>query len=275
MPVLSWSHSKLADFERCRYAFFLKHDQRIPEPPRPLSPGKTEHANERGTRVHDEMERFVRGQGPLPREASKFAAEAQKLRDLFPTGAVSLEGEWGMNKDWEITDWSGHWEPVTGVPHTTTAKKLPDRARDGVVVKVGKLTFMWVPAWLRLKLDALVFLSPTEAVAIDYKTGKKFGNEIKHGEQLQLYQLVTFLRHPELEIVHTELWYLDVDDLTLKTFTRDQGLRFRRAMDMRGIKITTCTTFPPNPNVHSCKWCPYGERPDGNGTGDCKVGVWR
>lgn len=277
MAVLSWSHSKLADFERCKYAFWLKHDQRIPEPARPLPPGKLEHANDRGSRVHDELEQYVRGNGPMPREASKFADEVTKLRELFLTGAVSLEGEWGMDENWEKTGWSGRWEPVTdpSVVRTGTAKKLPERGREGDIVQVGKLLFMWVPAWLRLKLDALVFLSPVEAVAIDYKTGKKFGNEIKHGEQLQLYQLVTFLRYPALELVHTELWYLDVDDLTRRTFTREQGMLFKRPMDKRGRGITSCTKFPANPNVYSCKWCPYGERPDGNGTGDCKQGVWR
>ena len=48
MSVNSWSHSKLMDFEKCKKYFWLKHDQRIPEPERPLPPGKTEHANDRG-----------------------------------------------------------------------------------------------------------------------------------------------------------------------------------------------------------------------------------
>ena len=32
MAVNSWSHSKLMDFEKCKKYFWLKHDQRIPEP---------------------------------------------------------------------------------------------------------------------------------------------------------------------------------------------------------------------------------------------------
>ena len=61
MAVNSWSHSKLMDFEKCKKYFWLKHDQRIPEPERPLPPGKTEHANDRGTRVHQSCEDFVTG----------------------------------------------------------------------------------------------------------------------------------------------------------------------------------------------------------------------
>ena len=231
MPIVSWSHSKIVDYEKCNFLAYLKHDAKIPEPARPLPEGKLEHANDRGTRVHDGLEACVRGKGPMPVEARKFELEVTKLQTLFTQGAVSLEGEWGMDRDWNPAEWRA--------------------------------------AWLRLKLDALVHLSPTEAVAIDYKTGKKFGNEIKHGEQLQLYQLVTFLRYPMLETVHTELWYLDADDITQKTFTRDQGLRFKRNWDQRGNKLTTATVFPPNPNKFSCQWCMYGPR----GSGHCKVGV--
>ena len=34
----------------------------------------------------------------------------------------------------------------------------------------------------------------------------------------------------------------------------------------RGVNITECLEFKPNPNVYSCKWCPY----NGNA---CTVGI--
>lgn len=43
-----------------------------------------------------------------------------------------------------------------------------------------------------------------ETILIDLKTGKRDHNEIKHAEQIQLYQL-----YPGLQQVTTELWYLD------------------------------------------------------------------
>jgi len=234
--IPSWSHSRLVDFEKCKNLAFLKYDKRIPEPERPLRPGQTEHANDRGSRVHDMLELFVRGSEDYPNEAKHFRHELDSMKKLFTFGKVSLEGEWGFNEAWEPTEWK--------------------------------------TAWLRMKLDALVFLSPEEAVAIDYKTGKKFGNEIKHGEQLMLYQLATFLRYPDLEVVHTELWYLDQDDLTQRTFTRAQGLRFQRNWDQRGTALTTCQDFPANANRFSCQWCPYGAPENGfsNGTGHCLAG---
>lgn len=231
MAIISWSHSKLGDFEKCKFMAWLKHDQRIPEPPRPLPPGKTEHANDRGSRIHDAAEHFVDGTGPFIPELREFEEEFKHLKHLYKAGKVSLEGEWAMDKDWNQAPW-----------------------------KTG---------WHRSKLDALVHASDEEAVVIDYKSGRKFGNEIKHAEQTQLYSLNTFLRYPKLEIVHAELWYLDAKDLTRTTYTRDQALRFRRSWDRRGHALTDATEFPPNPNKFSCQWCPYG--PDG--TGHCAVGV--
>lgn len=231
MSVTSWSHSKLGDFEKCKHLFWLKHDKRIPEPERELKPGQTEFANDRGTRVHDNCEGYVRGDhDALTPEADKhFGYQLDLMRTLYQEGKVSLEGEWGFDKDWEVTDW----------------KK----------------------AWLRMKLDALVFVDPTHAIVIDYKTGKKWGNEVKHMEQLQLYQLATFLRYPQLEKVTAELWYLDQNEVTSLTFTRSQGLRFRQGFDKRGNAALSCTVFPPNPNRWSCMYCNY------KNTEHCTVGV--
>lgn len=229
--IHSWSHSKLGDFEKCRHMTWLKHDQRIPEPERPLPPGKTEHANDRGSRVHDSCELYVRGESDaLAPEAEKhFGHAIDLLRVMYADGMVSLEGEWGMDEEWCPTEWGS--------------------------------------AWLRLKLDVCVHLSDTHAIVIDYKTGRKFGNEVKHAEQLQLYQLVTFLRYPKLEKVTAELWYLDIDEQTSQTYTRAQGLRFRPAFHKRGVALTQNTDWRPNPNTHSCKWCPY------KGTEHCTVGA--
>lgn len=231
-PMKSWSFSSLGDFEKCKYYSYLKRVQKIPEPIRPLPPGKTEHANDRGSRIHDQAEMFVRGKiARIVPEMRSFETEFMSLQKSFKEGRVSLEGEWGMSKDWEPADWK--------------------------------------TAWMRLKLDALVFISDYEAVAVDYKTGRKFGNEVKHAEQLQLYQLVTFLRYPKLETVHTELWYLDQDELTTMTYQRHQGLRFQHKWNMRAATMMNATDFPPNPNVFSCKYCMYGPK----GSGICERGV--
>ena len=232
MPVdhmlSSWSHSKLVEFDKCKRRTFLLHVAKVPEPPRQLKPGQTEHANDRGTRIHAEAEAFVRGtRKTLSHELLPFEQEFLRLRALFDRGIVSLEGEWGFDRDYAPTEWR--------------------------------------TAWHRSKLDALVFPSEYEAIVIDYKTGKRFGNEVKHGEQLQLYALDTVMRYPKIEQVTAELWYPDVNELATLTYSREQALRFRKSFQRRGEDITSCTDWPPNPNIFVCRYCDYGS------TGDCKV----
>lgn len=229
----AWSYSRLTTFEQCKLRAKLAYIDRIPEPPRALPPGKTEHANDRGSRVHDAAELFVRGNIELIPELRTFQTEFLRLKELFKQGKVSLEGEWAVDRDWSPVAW---------------------RSSD---------------VWARIKLDAFVRLTKTHGVVIDYKTGNKFGNEIKHAEQCQLYQLATFLRYPELQVLDVELWYTDKDDLTHMRYTRDQGMRFFRNFDNRGNAITTATDFPANPNIFSCRWCPYGPK----GSGHCTKGV--
>lgn len=275
MAVNSWSHSKLVDFEKCKKLFWLKHDQRIPEPERPLPPGKTEHANDRGTRVHQSCEDFVTGKiSELCPEADQhFGFHLDLLRTMYKDGLVSLEGEWGLNRDWASWAWGGDWIEVEdpkelGLP-IKKVKALPERGLAEVVYAKGKQHFLWEPPWLRMKLDAMVMHDETTATVIDYKTGRKFGNEVKHAEQLQLYQLATFLRYPKLETVFAELWYLDQNEITSQKFSRTMGLRFRDKFSKRGDALTSCTDFPANPNKFTCKWCQYGPW---NG-GQCTVGV--
>ena len=226
--INSWSFSRLSDFEGCKYRAYLKYVARIPEPIRPLPAGKTEHANDRGSRIHEAAEHYVNGtRDDLIPELRTFEVEIQHLRNLYKDGIVSMEHEWGVDEGWNPTEWK--------------------------------------TAWHRSKLDVYVQTSAYTGMVIDYKTGRKFGNEMKHGQQLQLYAVNAFARIPQLEEVTTELWYTDQNDITSMTFTRAQSLRFKPNFHRRGLAVTTATDFPPNPNIHSCKWCQYGE------SGDCKV----
>ena len=71
--IKAWSFSRLSIFEQCKLRTKLAYIDRIPEPPRPLPPGKTEHANDRGTRIHDAAERFVRGGAELLEDLQRVA----------------------------------------------------------------------------------------------------------------------------------------------------------------------------------------------------------
>lgn len=231
--IRAWSHSRWGNFEKCKLRAKLLYIDKLEEPRPPLRPGQTEYANDRGQRIHKAAELFVRGGVELIPELHHFKAEFEDLRSRFGAGGVSLEGEWAHNEAW-----------------------LP-------------VAYFSDDAWFRLAIDALVFMDPTWAVVIDYKSGRRSGNELKHAEQTQLYTVSTLLRYPEVQRVTTELWYVDEDDLARQDFTRDQGMRFFNRWNKNGLEFTHATDFPPNPNKFSCQYCRFGPK----GSGVCTVGV--
>ena len=61
-------------------------------------------AAERGSRIHDLAEKYVKGElKEMPSELKKFAPQFEKLHKLFSEGKVEVEGEWGFTLDWETT----------------------------------------------------------------------------------------------------------------------------------------------------------------------------
>ena len=181
-------------------------------------------AAKRGSEIHEKAEHYVEGTlSELPPELKKFESKFKELRELYADAKVELEGEWGFTVDWEPCGWL---EPVT---------------------------------WARIKLDAIVHETDTSARVIDYKTGKKFGNEISHAQQALTYAIGSFFRYTDLQHVQTELWYLDQNETTIQAYTRDEAMLFMPKLHQRAVAMTTATSFPPNPSNYNCKWCSYKE----------------
>ena len=132
-----------------------------------------DHPAERGTRIHTACERYVKDEGPLVKEMRRFETDFESLKEHYNDGHVQLEGDWGFDIDWQQTGW---WD-------------------DNV--------------WARIKLDAFRRYDERTAGLIDYKTGKKMGNEVKHMQQMQLYAVGAFMRYPEIEMIDAEFWYFD------------------------------------------------------------------
>jgi CRISPR/Cas system-associated exonuclease Cas4 (RecB family) len=167
----------------------------------------------------------------VPSELAKFSDEFKVLRREHAAGRVSLEGEWGFDNQWMPTQY-----------------------------KI---------AWLRVKADAVHHPHKTHANVIDYKSGRKFGNEIKHGEQLLLYAISVLIRTPELKTITSEDWYTDLNEITSTTYTRAEALRYVQSFDKRIRMMLAAKEFPANPNIFSCKFCPYGPAKGGQ----CEYGV--
>lgn len=241
------SYSRIQIFEQCPHRAKLAYVERIPENERPPLPAGKEYANDRGNRVHDYAEFFVRGhedhQELIP-ELRNFAPELYQLRALYAAdpSSVIMENMW-------LFDYA--WLPLP----TDTDPRSKEIA-------------------MRIKLDVCVLLdNGTRAVVIDYKTGKRYGNEVKHGEQTQLYALAVFLRFPDVEFVQTELWYTDQNEIASMQFTRSQGLRYLKNWNNKLMKIVGATEFPKKPSIYTCRFCPYKTGLIGKqgpeGTGHC------
>jgi len=193
-------------------------------------------AADRGTRVHQSSEDYVtRKTDVMIPEMKNFEQEFLHARAV-PRDNLVAEHTWYFDREWNPTS-------------STT-----DR-------------------WLTIIIDLLIFIDDYEGVPIDYKTGKRYGNEIKHGQQVQLYQLGTFVRYPQLEMLTTEIWYLDQDEIAQQTYTRDQGMRFFKGFDARGQKLTSDVIYKASPSTYSCRFCPYrtGLNKWVCGTGDCTL----
>jgi hypothetical protein len=181
-------------------------------------------AAERGTAIHQEAEDYIIGTiGELPKSLEKFKDDFEELRQLFIDAKCEVEGEWGFTMDWAVTGW------------------------------------MTKDTWARIKLDACVNEDDNSLRVIDFKTGKRFGNEISHGQQALIYAIAAFLRYPDAEIIKTELWYLDKNEKAERTYTRTEAMAYFPSWHQRAIAMTTATSFPPNPNKTSCRWCSFKE----------------
>lgn len=198
--------------------------QRVKKIPEPSSP-----AADRGSKIHDLAEQYVDGtytDDTIPADLKKFELEFKLLREAYPLGKIILEQEWGFDSEWKSGDW-----------------KMPN-------------------IWLRSKLDVFIKESETNAIIIDHKTGKKFGNELKHNSQLMLYAICAFQRYPELEHVSAKLWYLDKGETTDQSYTREQAMYFFTKWNARALAMTNALAFPPTPSKSACKWCSYGKPND-------------
>lgn len=190
---------------------------------------------ERGIAVHTDAENYVKGViQELPASLKKVSSQMEMIKAAYEGGRVSVEEEWGFSSDWTPTGW------------------------------------MSADCWVRIKLDAFI-RDDTVGEAIDYKTGKKFGNEIAHAGQGQLYMLAGFVKYPEIDKIRTRFIYTDHGQEVTREYTRDQIPKLLKHWHDRGIKMTEALIFPAKPNKVNCRFCPYS--PNGGGDRSCAWGV--
>lgn len=232
--ITSTSFSRLKDFESCPLKAYLKYVEKRSQDHMDTT------AADRGTMVHSACETFVKDGSGFIKEMGKFRDYFATVREEYLAGDVFVEEDWGFNSDWEVTGWFD----------------------DDI--------------WFRMKLDNLRVVArnedgdPVAGKPTDYKTGKKYGNEVSHGQQGQIYAIGTFLRYPTLETLDVEIIYLDQGQITKRTYSREKAMKFLPSWTSRALKMTEATDYPPKPNKMTCMWCPFGPQ---HGDGSCDWGV--
>jgi len=228
LQSINWSFSKLSMYESCPYRFKLKYIERCPEPPLP-----PDNPLERGNRIHNRLEKFIKGEGPMDTEAraiGKFHKLLEHLQLLYTVGMATAEDDWWFDKDWE-----------------------PCQRSD-------------VRLWVKLDYNVL---DEKEAHAIvgDWKSGKSTYKAVDHIQQTQLYAAATAIKFEWADKITAELPYVDEGWVRSSTYTREEALRFVGRFEQRAQRIYNDKFFRPNPNVQTCRYCPFNRK----GTGACAV----
>lgn len=251
MPT-SWSFSRWRDFCKCGAFYKYKHLEKRPEP--------GNDAMLRGTYVHFLAEKYTDGTpAKLPPELSVFGKDFSKLltggkiskmppelknfseefKDLRKRKAVPEE-QWTFKKDWSETVWND-----------------------------------WNAAWLRIKIDCnypLIFDDEPAVKVIDHKTGSMRPQKVEeYTQQLELTAAGGFKRHPQVNIILPELWFLDhgviyPEEPTPYVRSRD-AKKIIKIWENNAAKMLNTTRFDPKPG-RQCEWCHYRN----SNQGPCKHG---
>ena len=220
-----WSHSALQKFQICPYSMYLKRVMKIKEESGP--------AAERGNLIHDQAEKYVDGRSeqlPDAKKVGAFETRFNVLREEYAKGHVGLEQDWGFTAD---------WEPLT---------------------ETGRALYKNPQLWAIMKLDVFHWESATSARIIDHKSGKLWGNEVKHAGQGMEYTIAAFMRYPQLEHITVDFWYLDQGQDRPRTYTRADAMLLEPRTTERALKLTTANEQElkkANPSQSNCKWCFY------------------
>lgn len=228
----NWSFSSLMDYEACAFRFALARIYKMPR--LPLEP---DNPMERGNRIHNNLELFVKGEGSLKgneaRALKQFVGPLEHARELYAIDMATAEEDWIFDREWELTN------------------------------RYDKDKYLWA----KLDLSA-VDKAERHIISVDYKSGKSKYKAIEHTQQLQLYAGLSALQYEWAEVFTSELWYVDEGHVKQFSATREQALMYIGRFDARAQKIYADRLFRPNPNAHNCRFCPFSK---GKGTGACPV----
>lgn len=214
----TWSYSALKDFETCPAKYKYRREK---------TPTRKNEYSQRGIEVHEGGEKYLKGEGKLPKEFKLFSKQLKDLRDKL---AASAESAVAFTRKWHLTGW---WDP---------------------------------DVWLRIKLDVSWITEDVRgdefAHVVDFKTGKPR----EYPEQERIYAAATLCRYPEPKRVDVQFWFLDHGIMMPKrpaVYSRANALRgIQQEFTLRAKRMEQAKKFEPRPGG-ACKFCDYSKRKGG------------
>jgi RecB family exonuclease len=202
------------------------------------SPRLEETEENRGTIIHRLAENFIKGEIPtLPKELKKVATQMEEYKEAYAAGEAWVEEPWAFDIAWNPVDWFS-----------------PD-------------------VWLRVQIDFRRLGGGGEGTLqiVDFKTGKSWGNELNHIQQLQLYAVVCFAKFPEVHTITASDLYIDENKELTKLYARgEKSDELLHKWLTRSQIMLSCTDPRPRPARHTCRFCTWGIS---NGSGACDYAV--
>jgi hypothetical protein len=116
----------------------------------------------------------------------------------------------------------------------------------------------WSDGWVKSILDAAV-VQDSVARNYDWKTGKIYPN---HQDQRELYSIMQFCQHPEVEIVIGMHVYVDLKENRSTTYNRSQLPELKAKWEELVRPLYEDEVFAPNPSF-GCRSCPYSRANNG------------
>lgn len=217
--MIALSHSRLSDFNQCHLKFKLKYlDKAFPQEDETKNPHLL-----RGKNVHKALENYIvkkrSGQVSIPPttlpEVESTKPMIDKFFDIFED--VLPEAQLAVDTKWEQVDWFS-----------------PN-------------------AYYRVIIDAMA-LAETEALAIDWKTGK-ISNYSGYGGQLHLTATALMHVFPQYDKITTAYLFVDHKKTDKVTFHKQEKESLTAHFDAESVRVNSEKEFKPIPNDF-CGWCP-------------------
>jgi hypothetical protein len=166
--MITWSHTKIADYLQCPYKFYVKYIEKG------VKQAETD-AMRKGNRIHKTLENAVNQPDGIARNMADIEADKliaiipvlNKLKDLKATAELEL----GVRKDW------------------------------------SPCAFWDKNVWGRCKIDIIATDEYDRGIIVDWKTGAIKNIKYQTDAELRLHAIIAHAHFPELKLISGVYYY--------------------------------------------------------------------